>query len=129
MRKPIVAVCSLCIVALVAGGVSAFSIRVAPSTLVLSSAGGSFTIHTSIRYTGQTTSDVSLTIVGVGEVSLGRVFPDDRGNLVAQCSKAAVAAAVKDHVDEKSKTFTVILAVDGAGTGTGDFRVVVGKCK
>jgi len=127
MRKLIVAVCTLCLVALLAGGVSAFEIRVAPSTLVLSSTGGSFTIHTNIPFLGQGTDDVSLDIVDVGVVPLDRVFPDDRGNLVAQCDKADVADAVKDHFDGRPKTFTVVLTVELFGSGAGEFRVVAGK--
>ena len=129
MRKSFVAVCTLCIVALLAGSVSAFNIRVAPSTLVLSSTGGSFTIHTSVHYLPELhdTGTVWLSIGGgVGEVALDDVFPDDRGNLVAQCSKAAVADAVKPYFDGKSQTFTVELTVL-SDTGTGEFRVVAGK--
>ena len=99
---------SICALFLLVGSVVALDIQVAPRTFVLSSKGGNLTVHTDVPFSRS--ADVSLQVNGTAvEV---RTFADDCGNLVAQCSKEAAAAAIGDF-DGKVTTVTVSLTVDG----------------
>ena len=109
---------SLSFVVVLAGSVSALEIRVAPRTLVLSSNGGKLTVHTDAPYYPE--AQVSLWVDGV-ELDEVAVFHDDCGNLVAQASKAAAAAAIGDFKG-KMKRVTVTLVVDGV-SASGHLRV------
>ena len=132
MRKLIVAVCTLCIVALLAGGASAFDIRVAPSTLVLSSTAGKLTVHADVPFDKEfhTIGMVVLTVAGT-DVPVTLVKPDLCGNLVVQCDKESV---VIPPFDGKSAEFDVVLeafdpVVDSLDTGTGSIVVKKGKSR
>ena len=108
MKKLCVLATALCLVGLLAGPSLGLEIRVAPGTLVLSSAGGSVTVHTDVPFA--TAGDVFFYVDGT---SVGvETSADDRLNLVAQCSKEAVKAVIDDF-DEKSIWVTFALKVDG----------------
>ena len=108
MKKVCVSVTALCVVALFANNVFGLNIQVAPQTLVLSSAGGSVTVHTDVPFA--TAGDVSFEVNGI---SVGvTTFDDDCGNLVAQCTKEAVKDVI-GVTDEKFIWVTFTLKVDG----------------
>ena len=108
MKKLCVSVTAVCVVALLANNVFGLNIRVAPKTLVLSSDGGSVTVHTDVPYGMAET--VSFWVNGT-EVEV-RTYWDDRGNLVAQCSKEAVKGVVGE-IDEKFIVVAMKLVVNG----------------
>jgi len=108
MKKLCVLATALCFVGLLANTSLGLEIRVAPKTLVLSSAGGSVTVHTDVPFA--TAGDVSLYVDGTAVVV--ETFADDCLNLVAQCTKEAVKGVIGD-IDKKFKTVPFTLEVDG----------------
>lgn len=108
MKKSCVSVLAAAVVAFATSGVFGLEIRVAPKTLVLSSDCGSVTVHTDFPY--ELAVEVVLQIEGT-EVDAD-TFKDNRGNLVAQCTKDAAKAAIGE-VEKKFTTATVTLTVDG----------------
>ena len=108
MKKLCVSVTALCVVALFANNVLGLNIRVAPKTLVLSSDGGSVTVHTDVPF--RLAETVFFYVDGT-EVAV-RTFADDRLNLVAQCSKGAVKEVIGEF-EGKFKTVTFTLVVNG----------------
>ena len=83
-------------------------IRVAPQTLVLSSGGGKLTVHTDVPF-GR---NVPVSLAVNGTPVRVYTFPDSLGNLVAQCTKAAVKQVLGDF-DGKRTTATITLTVNG----------------
>ena len=110
MKKLCVSVTALCLVGLLAGPSLGLEIRVAPGTLVLSSAGGSVTVHTDVPF--DPALSVSLYVNGTS-VDV-ETFDDDRGNLVAQCTKEAVKDVIGD-IGEKFIWVTFALEVEVEG--------------
>ena len=108
MKKLCVSVTALCVVALFANNVLGLNIRVAPKTLVLSSDGGSVTVHTDVPFA--MAGEVSLYVDGTSVAV--ETFADDRLNLVAQCTKEAVKDVIGD-IDAKFIWVTFTLEVDG----------------
>jgi len=108
MKKLCVSVTALCLVALFANNVLGLNIRVAPKTLVLSSDGGSVTVHTDVPF------DPALSVsLDVGGSSVGvETFDDDCGYLVAQCSKETVKKEIGEF-EGKFTTVTFTLVVNG----------------
>ena len=109
MRKVLLVALGVCVPTLALSAVVSLEIRVAPSTLVLSSGGGNLTVHTNVAYSLE--SDVLLEVEGK-EIE-PRTFADDRGFLVAQCGKGEAAAAIGDF-EGRFTTAEVTLTVDGA---------------
>jgi hypothetical protein len=109
MKKLCVLAGALWVVALLANNVLGLEIRVAPKTLVLSSDGGKATVHTDVPF--EMAESVSLYVDG-SSVEV-RTFEDDRGFLVAQCSKDAVREVLGD-IGDKFITVTFRLEVDDA---------------
>jgi hypothetical protein len=109
MRKSLLVALGVCLPTLVLSAADALQIRVAPSTLVLSSGGGNLTVHTNVPYF--LASDVLLEVEG--EEMQARTFADDRGFLVAQCRKEEAGDAIGDF-EGKFTTAEVRLTVDGA---------------
>jgi hypothetical protein len=110
MRHLVSVIFGLCVLGLAASAAFSLEIRVAPSTLVLSSGGGNLTVHTNVRFADA--NEVALDIDGV-DVDV-RTFADDRGFLVAQCGKDDAAAAIGPFSGTFT-TATITLSVDGAG--------------
>jgi len=108
MKKLCVLATALCVVALFANNVLGLNIRVAPTTLVLSSDGGSVTVHTDVPFD----PELSVSLYVDGKSVDVETFDDDRGNLVAQCTKEAVKDEIDDF-DEKFIWVTFTLTVDG----------------
>ena len=106
MRKLLFVAGGVCILGLVLIAADNLRIRVAPSTLVLSSEGGKLTVHSNARYFQA--EDVSLQIDGTPIAFY--TFPDDRGFLVAQDA----AAREIDPFPGKFTRVAVTLTVDGA---------------
>lgn len=109
MRKPLLVALGVCVPTLVLSAAVSLQIRVAPSTLVLSSGGGNLTVHTNVPYS--LAGDVLLEVEGK-EIE-ARTFADDRGFLVAQCSKEEAGEAIDDF-EGTFATAEVRLTVDGA---------------
>lgn len=117
MKKLCVLATALCLVGLLAGPSLGLEIRVAPGTLVLSSAGGSVTVHTDVPYDPALVASL---YVGEDYVAV-ETFPDDCGNLVAQCSKEAVKAVIGEF---EGKFTTVRFTLEVAGeSASKDVRV------
>jgi hypothetical protein len=114
MRKSLWVALHVCVLALVVSAAVSLEIRVAPSTLVLSSGGGNLTVHTNVPYS--LAGDVLLEVEGQ-EMGV-RTFADNRGFLVAQCGKDDAGEAIGDW-EGNFTTAEVRLTVDGASaTGT-----------
>ena len=115
MRKVVWIACGLSFLALIVLARPTLKIRVAPSTLVLSSHGGKLTVHADVKFS----EDVGILLEIDGtEISPFRTFPDDRGNLVVQAKKRVVAKAIGDFEGNFTKA-EVALTVDGVrGTAT-----------
>jgi hypothetical protein len=112
MRTLCMVVCLVAVGLFAARSAAGLEIRVAPRTLVLSSGGGQFTVHTDVPFDeDMDVDDVSLAVNGEC-VDVQTIFPDCRGNLVAQCTKADVAAIIGDFSGNWT-TATVALTVDG----------------
>jgi hypothetical protein len=108
MKRLSVLVGVFCVLVLLSSGAFALEIQVSPQTLALSSNSGQFTVHTDTPF--GMAEDVSLTVDGT--VLVVRVFADDCGNLVAQCSKESVKGVIGEF-EGKTTTATVVLTVDG----------------
>ena len=108
MRKLCVLIGLLGLITLVTSPAWALEIRVAPSTFVLSSGGGKLTVHTDIAFGAA--QNVVLAVNGVNTPAA--TFADNLGNLVAQCTKDAAAAAIGEF-EGKTTTATVTLTVNG----------------
>ncbi|MBU0507436.1 hypothetical protein KKH27_01185 [bacterium] len=91
-----------------ASGVLALEIQVSPQTLVLSSKGGQLTVHTDVPFS----TAVTVVLEVNGTTIAVNTFADDRGNLVAQCSKEAVKEVIGDFQGETT-TATISLTVNG----------------
>ena len=100
--------CLLLTVLILVNSAYALTIRVAPQTLVLSSAGGKLTVHTDVPYTE---AETVLLKVNDSLIEID-TFADNLGNLVAQCDKADVEASIGEF-DGKWTTAVVSLEVDG----------------
>ena len=110
MRTLCMMLCMLAVVLMATSSAAALQIQVAPSMLVLSSSGGKLTVHTNVPYAGP--DGVTLTVDGTDVGA--RTYADDRGNLVAQCSKATAVAAVEDK-DFKGKTSSATVTLTAYG--------------
>lgn len=108
MRQLRISLCVLCSLVCMAGGAFALEIQVAPQMLVLSSNSGKLTVHTDVPYA---TAETVVLVINETTVA-ANTFADDRGNLVAQCSKAAVKEVIGDFPGENT-TATVTLTVNG----------------
>lgn len=109
MRKLLLVAFGVCVPTLILSAAVSLEIRVAPSTLVLSSGGGNLTVHTNVPY-----SPARDVLLEVEEREMeARTFADDRGFLVAQCRKEEAAEAIGDF-EGKFTTAEVRLTVDGA---------------
>jgi len=108
MKSLVLVMCAFCLVSFCSAETLGLEIRVAPQTLVLSSSGGKLTIHTNVPY--GLAEEVSLSVLG-SDVPV-RTYDDDRGFLVAQCTKEAIAELLEGG-PEKFTSLTVTLTVNG----------------
>lgn len=108
MRKSFLVALGMCVPTLALSAAVSLEIRVAPSTLVLSSGGGNLTVHTNVAYS--LAGDIGLEIEG--EEIETRTFADNQGFLVAQCGKEEAGECIGDF-EGTFTTAEVTLTVDG----------------
>lgn len=120
MRKLLVALAAMCIVACVGagpalsarsgqdGGEGDFAIYVAPGTIAKSAACNWVTIHTDVPFGSVEAASVA---VDGNSVDVAATFADDRGNLVAKLAFSDVAGLVE--LEPPSAIVELTLAVDG----------------
>ena len=118
MRKLLVALAALCVVACVGagpalsarsgqdGGEGDFAIYVAPGTIAKSAACNWVTIHTDVPFGSVEAASAA---VDGNSVDVAATFADDRGNLVAKLRFSDVAG----RVQPPSATIELTLAVGG----------------
>jgi hypothetical protein len=85
---------------------SALEIVVSPLVLIVKSPGQVVTIHTDVSYKAVTDCSLSVDDQGL-EIN---TFYDNRGNLVVQCSRSDVVAALDPKATAASFTLTVTTA-------------------